>query len=148
MRTMPMTFIALLLLLLCACAAPTERYAIDPEIEAFGQSLKASISRQTMDNLRREAVFQGGFATVQFHYQDGKILDANVIYLLGYKPLGEDVVQQLMKVEPPPPIPRLVGKRIRFIVGFCLLSDEEACREYQKRGARAAQPESGDAAEF
>ncbi|HEY3645848.1 MAG TPA: hypothetical protein VGM16_10960 [Gammaproteobacteria bacterium] len=130
-------------LLLSACASGNRHASnVDPAMASFEAELKGSLTQQTVGELRKISKFQSGFVYSQFHYQDGKILDASVVYLAGRKDLAQAVTDQLLRAQVPPAIPEIAGKRIRFLLGFCFFPSPADCDEYKKRANAAVPPET------
>ena len=111
-------------------------FKFEATIQDFGVILKRIITTQTVDNLRKETRGDSGYVLAQFHYLDGKIVDAKTIYTQGDPSLADAVTDQLLHVQAPPPISALAGRKTRFVIGFCFIQNPYLCQHYENDAYR------------
>ena len=130
-----------------SCVSAPKRVPLAEPMASFASNLKFTIVQQTIAMLRKEGGHRRGYVMTQFHYLDGKLLDANVIYQVGNKELGDEVVGVLMQAKVPAPIPAIAGKRTRFLVDFCFMLSNDVCLQYERRAFEAEPPDTADKAQ-
>ena len=91
---------------------------LDPSLTDFGNALKSSIAKQTVDNLNTPSTTDAGYVFIEFYYLDGKVLDPKVLHNSGDASVGDAVIHQLSRVKAPDPIPAIAGIKYRFILGL------------------------------
>lgn len=114
--------------------------SLQPPFTNFATILRQDIVDQTTPSLRKYSPGDYGYVVIGFDYQDGSLSNVKVLYdSSGERKLADDIAAHVLRVKVPAPIPAVAGKRMKFRIGFCLMSNYLECNHLEQKAYKLIQ---------